>query len=183
MWQPPGNHHRLGSTSPCNKAGESKTRFQTQSWGSHSIRAEPSSRKMADLEHSQRRERPRRERERRRAKDTRMEKQGQEGDKREAWVGTGGMEPKQMLQHPSGIVPGQEWASARLRPDSRRVCAFKMYLCLLCFKNDLNSLKETYMRSNKIQNVCREECDGGRTGEQRRRKIKGELWFSSWMKM
>lgn len=33
-----------------------------------------------------------------------------------------------------------------------------MYLRLPCFKNDLNGLKEIHnMKSNKIQNGCREE--------------------------
>ena len=42
--------------------------------------------------------------------------------------------------------------------DSRQVRAFKMYLCLPCFQNDSNGLKEIYhTKSNKTQNGCRGE--------------------------
>lgn len=101
-----------------------------------------------------RREEPRKEKERRTAKDTRMEKERNRKEKRGCLDG----EKEEMPLRLQGLCPGQEQASLRLSPVSRKVCASKISPCLPRFKNDFNRLKETYnIRPNKILNGRREE--------------------------
>lgn len=67
---------------------------------------------------------------RRRKEESKGHKNGKRGTGRrqeeEAWVGKGEMEPRKRSPLFQGLCPGQQGASPRLNPDSRKVCAFKM---------------------------------------------------------
>ena len=147
MWQPPECHHQLGPQVLALKQENQITDSKPWVGGPHTIRAKQNSGNSGRVRAQSEKKGKTQESKghRRRKRRTRRRWEG-------SWDGE--QDPGQCHQHPSGTVP----RSGVSQSDSRQVRAFKMYLCLPCFQNDSNGLKEIYhTKSNKTQNGCRGE--------------------------